>query len=53
MDDLHRPAGGGFHTYAVGGVMLMGVSSTGDGETLMEYVTPGTWRGPVVVERLR
>ena len=44
---------GGFHTYAVGGVMLMGVSSSGDGETLMEYVTPGTWRGPVVVERLR
>ena len=44
---------GGLHTYAVGGVMLMGVSSSGDGETLMEYVTPGTWRGPVVVERLR
>ena len=44
---------GGFHTYAVGGVMLMGVSSSGDGETLMEYVTLGTWRGPVVVERLR
>ncbi len=44
---------GGFHTYAVGGVMLMGVSSSGDEETLMEYVTPGTWRGPVVVERLR
>ena len=44
---------GGFHTYAVGGVMLMGVSSSGDGETLMEYVTMGSWRGPVVVERLR
>ena len=43
---------GAFHTYAVGGVMLMGVSSSGDGETLMEYVTLGTWRGPVVVERL-
>ena len=44
---------GAFHTYAVAGVMMMGVSSSGDGETLMEYVTLGTWRGPVVVERLR
>ena len=41
------------HVFAVGGVMRMGVSSTGEGESLMEYVTPGSWVGPVVVERLR
>ena len=39
--------------YAVGGVMRMGVSSAGEGDDLMEYVTPGEWLGPVVVERLR
>ena len=49
---------GQFYVYAVGGVMLMGVSSSGekDGENedgLMEYVTPGRWIGPVVVERLK
>ena len=43
---------GQFYIYAVGGVMLMGVSSSGDNEDdLMEYVTPGRWIGPVVVER--
>ena len=41
------------YRYAVGGVMLMAVSSAGDGEDLVEYVTPGRWVGPVVVERLR
>ena len=40
------------HEYAVGGVMRMGVSSLGEGDGLVEYVTPGTWVGPVVVERL-
>ena len=53
---------GQFYVYAVGGVMLMGVSSSGekvgkdDGENednLVEYVTPGRWIGPVVVERLK
>ena len=41
------------HEYAVGGVMRMGVSSLGEGDELVEYVTPGPWLGPVVVERLR
>ena len=41
------------HEYAVGGVMRMGVSSLGEGDELVEYVTPGAWLGPVVVERLR
>ena len=45
--------GGLSQVYAVGGVMRLGVSSTGEGEELMEYVTPGPWLGPVVVERLR
>ena len=49
---------GQLYVYAVGGVMVMGVSSSGekDGENeddLMEYVTPGRWIGPVVVERLK
>ena len=44
---------GQFYIYAVGGVMLMGVSSSGEDEDdLMEYVTPGPWIGRVVVERL-
>ena len=44
---------GQFYTYAVGGVMLMGVFSSGENEDdLMEYVTPGEWIGQVVVERL-
>ena len=45
---------GQFYVYAVGGVMLMGVSSSGESEdNLVEYVTPGRWIGPVVVERLK
>ena len=43
-----------FYSYAVGGVMLMGVSSVDRGEDdLLEYVTLGRWVGPVVVERLK
>ncbi len=42
-----------FYSYAVGGVMLLGVSSVGEGEELVEFVGPGRWIGPVVVERLR
>ena len=41
------------HRYAVGGVMSMGVESIGEGETVLEYLTPGRWHGPVVVERVR
>ena len=41
------------HHYSVGGVMLMGVGSVGEGEDRLEYVAPGRWLGPVVVERLR
>ena len=41
------------HVYAVGGVMRMGVSSLGEEDDLVEYVTPGPWLGSVVVERLR
>ena len=41
------------HVYAVGGVMRLGVSSVGEGDTLLEYLTVGVWLGPVVVERLR
>ena len=45
---------GQFYVYAVGGVMLMGVFSSGENEgDLMEYVTPGEWIGQVVVERLK
>ena len=29
------------HSYVVGGVMLLGVGSTGEGEDRLEYVTPG------------
>ena len=43
---------GEHHVYAIGGVMLMGVGAVGDGEDRLEYVTPGRWLGPVVVERL-
>lgn len=41
------------HVYAVGGVMRMGVASLGEDDDLVEYLTPGPWLGPVVVERLR
>lgn len=41
------------HVYAVGGVMRMGVSSLGEDDDLVEYVTPAPWVGPVVVDRLR
>ena len=44
---------GEMHRYSVGGVMLMGVGSAGEGEARVEYVAPGRWLGPVVVERLR
>ena len=40
-------------TFAVGGVMRMGVVSRGEGDSLLEYLVPGGWIGPVVVERLR
>ena len=43
---------GEHHVYAIGGVMLMGVGAVDDGEDRLEYVTPGRWLGPVVVERL-
>ena len=36
------------HSYVVGGVMLMGVSSQGEGDAWVEYLTPGQWIGPVV-----
>ena len=41
-----------FHRYAIGGVMQMAVGSVGEGEDRLEYVLPGGWLGPVVVERL-
>ena len=44
---------GSHHTYGVGGVMRLGVASAGEDDDLVEYVTPGIWLGPVVVERLR
>ncbi len=43
---------GEHHVYSIGGVMLMGVGSVGEGEDRLEYVTPGRWLGPVIVERL-
>ena len=48
-----RRGGGSVHAYAVGGVMRLGVSSVGEGDDLLEYLTVGRWVGPVVVERLR
>ena len=44
--------GGEVHRYAVGGVMRLGVGYLGEGELRLEYLTPGEWVGPVVVERL-
>ena len=32
--------------------MLMGVGSVGEGDDHVEYVTPGRWLGPVIVESL-
>ena len=32
--------------------MQMAVGSVGEGEDRLEYVVPGRWLGPVVVERL-
>ena len=57
-DDQERPSytvleDGESHVFAVGGVMRMGVGSRGEGEERLEYVVPGSWIGPVVVERLR
>ena len=45
---------GEHHVYSVGGVMLMGVGSSGgdEGGDVLEYVSPGRWLGPVIVERL-
>ena len=43
---------GEHHVYSIGGVMLMGVGSVDEGEGRLEYVTPGRWLGPVIVERL-
>ena len=40
-------------SYAVGGVMRLGVASVGEGEETLEYFTVARWLGPVVVERLR
>ena len=39
--------------YVVGGVMMLGVRTLGDGPDGMQYLEPGAWLGPVVVERLR
>ena len=41
------------HEFVVAGVMLMDVGSTGEGEDAWEFLAPGRWIGPVVVERLR
>ena len=38
--------------FAVGGVMRLGVRSLDDGESRLDYLVPGRWIGPVVVERL-
>ena len=35
--------GGEVHLYAVGGVMLMGAGSLGEGDGLVEYGAPGRW----------
>ena len=40
------------HIYSVGGVMFMNVGYVGEDEDRLEYVAPGRWLGPVVVERL-
>ena len=40
-------------TYAVGGVMMLGVNTLGDGPDGIQYLDRGAWLGPVVVERLR
>ena len=42
----------GVHTFAVGGVMRMGVRSEGQGEDMFQYLVPGEWVGSVVVERM-
>ena len=44
--------GGVRSEYAVGGVMVMSVLSKRAGEEYFEYLAPGRWVGPVVVERL-
>ena len=40
------------HTFAVGGVMRLGVGGIGQGEDRIEYLVVGDFIGPVVVERL-
>ena len=45
--------GGSVHSFAVGGVMRMGVRSKGQGGDIFQYLVPGEWVGSVVVERLR
>ncbi len=40
------------HTFAVGGVMRMGVAAVGNGEDRLEHLVIGDFVGPVVVERL-
>ena len=44
--------GGSVHAFAVGGVMRLGVRSGGQGDQRYQYLVPGEWIGPVVVERL-
>ena len=45
-------SGGGGAWFAVGGVMVFGVGSTGEGEGRQDYLTVGNWVDSVVVERL-
>ena len=44
--------GGSVQSFAVGGVMRMGVRSKGEGGDMFQYLVPGEWVGSVVVERL-
>ena len=44
--------GGSIQSFAVGGVMRMGVRSKGEGNDMFQYLVPGEWVGSVVVERL-
>ena len=37
--------GGEWHEFAVGGVMVMGVASKGEGDGAFEYLTVGEWLG--------
>ena len=41
------------HRFAIGGVMVMDVGTRGSGEAVFDYLEPGSWVGPIVVERIR